>query len=159
MPSQHPTLTYVVADEWAAHSSRMVMDGLLAFNASSYGYVPKEKKLAVNACAEDGRLVAGLLGQTIHGWLRLGWLWVSEERRQQRIGTELMRRAEAEAFDRGCHHAHLETVAFQARGFYERLGYTVFGVLDDYPRPYKRFYMQKQLMVPGAPGPAHQPKA
>ena len=70
-----------------------------------------------------------------------------------------MRRAEAEAFDRGCHHAHLETVDFQARGFYERLGYTVFGVLEGYPRPYKRFYMQKRLMVPGTSGPAHQSKA
>ena len=123
------------------------MDGLLAYNANFYGSIPKEKKLAVTARAADGRFVAGLLGQTIHGWLWVGWLWVSEELRHQRIGTELMRRAEAEAFERGCHHAHLETVDFQARSFYERLGYTVFGVLDDYPRPYKRFYMQKQLVA------------
>ena len=32
MPSSHPTLTYTVADEWAEPSSRMVMDGLLAYN-------------------------------------------------------------------------------------------------------------------------------
>ena len=57
-----------------------------------------------------------------------------------------MRRAEAEAMDRGCHHAHLATLDFQARSFYESLGYTVFGVLDDYPWPYKRFFMHKQLM-------------
>lgn len=140
-------LTYAVANEWAAPSSQIVMDGLLAYNANFYGSIPKERKLAVTARAADGRFVAGLLGQTIHGWLRVGWLWVSEELRHQRIGTELMRRAEAEAFDRGCHHAHLETVDFQARSFYERLGYKVFGVLDDYPRPYKRFYMQKQLVA------------
>ena len=150
MPPPHPTLTYTVAEEWEAPSSQKVMDGLLAFNASFYGGIPKEKKLAVNACAEDGRLVAGLLGQTLHGWLRVGWLWVTEERRHQRIGTELMRRAEAEAVGRGCRHAHLETVDFQARSFYERLGYMVFGVLDDYPQPYKRFYMQKPLTVSGA---------
>ena len=140
-------LTYAVANEWADPSSRMVMDGLLAYNASFYGSIPKEKKLAVTACAADGCLVAGLLGQTIHGWLRVGWLWVTKELRHQRIGTELMRGAETEAVGRGCHHAHLETVDFQARGFYERLGYTVFGVLDDHPRPYERFYMQKQLMA------------
>ena len=127
----------------------MVMDGLLAYNASFYG-PPKEKKLAISARAEDGRLVAGLLGQTQHGWLHVGWLWVSEELRNQRIGTELMRRAEAEALERGCHHAHLTTLDFQARDFYERLGYAVFGVLENYPRPHKRFFMQKPLVVLGS---------
>ena len=158
MTSPHPTLTYAVADEWAEPSSRIVMDGLLAYNATFYG-TPKEKKLAISARAEDGRLVAGLLGQTHHGWLYVGWLWVSEELRNHRIGTELMRRAEAEALDRECHHAHLTTLDFQARSFYERLGYTVFGILDDYPRPHKRFFMQKQLMALGSPGPAHRPQA
>jgi GNAT superfamily N-acetyltransferase len=158
MPSQHQTLTYALADEWAEASSRIVMDGLLAFNAPFYG-TPKEKKLAISARAEDSRLVAGLLGQTHHGWLYVGWLWVSEELRNQRIGTELMRRAEAEALDRGCHHAHLTTLDFQARGFYERLGYVVFGVLDDYPRPHKRFFMQKQLVALGPPGPPQRPTA
>src|SRR6266851_7378609 len=91
MPSPHPTLTYAVADEWAEPSSGSIMDGLLAYNATFYG-TPKEKKLAITAPAEDGRLVAGLLGQTHHGWLYVGWLWVSEELRNRRIGTELMRR-------------------------------------------------------------------
>lgn len=132
------------------------MDGLLSYNASFYG-TPEEKKLAINACAEDGRLVAGLLGHTHHGWLYVGWLWVAEELRKQGIGTELMRRAEAEAIERECHHAHLTTLDFQALGFYDRLGYTVFGVLDDYPRPHRRFFMQKPLIEPGAPDPPHRP--
>ena len=134
------------------------MNGLLAYNASFHA-APQEKKLAVYAQAEDGRLVAGLLGQTNHGWLHVGWLWVSEELRQQKIGTELMRRAEAEALERECHHAHLTTLDFQARGFYERLGYTVFGVLDDYPRPHKRLLMQKQLLALASSGPRDRPAA
>jgi len=158
MPSPPPTLTYAVADEWAEPSSRMVMDGLLAYNAGFYG-TPQERKLAISACAEDGRLVAGLLGHTHHGWLHVGWLWVPEELRHQGIGTELMRRAEAEALERGCHHAHLTTLDFQARSFYERLGYTAFGVLDDYPRPHQRFFMQKPLVAPGSPGLPPPPEA
>ncbi|MEW5849633.1 MAG: GNAT family N-acetyltransferase [Myxococcota bacterium] len=144
---QHPTLSYAVADEWPETSSRVVMDGLLGFNAAYYG-MAKEKKLAITACAEDRRVVAGLLGQTHHGWLYVGWLWVSEGLRNHGIGTELMRRAEAEARERGCHHAHLTTLDFQARSFYERLGYRVFGTLDDYPRPHQRFFMQKPLSSP-----------
>ena len=70
-----------------------------------------------------------------------------------------MRRAEAEALERECHHAHLTTLDVQACRFYERLGYTVFGVLDDYPQPYKRFFMQKQLAAPSSPDLLHRPKA
>jgi ribosomal protein S18 acetylase RimI-like enzyme len=157
MPSPPPTLTYAVADEWGEPSSRMLMDGLLAYNAGFYG-TAQERKLAIFARAEDGRVVAGLLGQTHHGWLHVGWLWVSEELRHQKIGTELMRRAEAEALARECHHAHLTTLDFQAMSFYEGLGYRVFGVLDDYPRPHQRLFMQKPLMAPGSPGPTPRPK-
>ncbi len=157
--SSHPTLTYAVADEWAEPAAQVVMGGLLAYNASFYGDTSKEKKLAVHARAEDGRLVAGLLGQTNHKWLYIGWLWVPEELRNQGIGAELMLCAEAEALNRGCHHAHLTTLDFQARQFYEHLGYTVFGVLDDYPQPYKRLFMQKRLAALGSVDSPHQPKA
>ena len=44
-----------------------------------------------------------------------------------------MQLAEREAVQRGCHGAWLDTFEFQARGFYERLGYTCFGELPNYP--------------------------
>jgi hypothetical protein len=37
-------------------------------------------------------------------------------------------------------------------------GYTVSGILDDYPRPHQRFFMQKQLLAPCSPGSPHGPK-
>ena len=57
-----------------------------------------------------------------------------------------MRRAETEALARQCHHAWLDTFAFQARGFYERLGYQCFGTLDDYPVGSSRYFMSKPLL-------------
>ncbi|MEX3946099.1 hypothetical protein AB4Y44_42815, partial [Paraburkholderia sp. BR10937] len=40
---------------------------------------------------------------------------------------------EEEACRRGCSGAWLDTYSFQARAFYERLDYTVFGTIDNYP--------------------------
>ena len=37
------------------------------------------------------------------------------------------------------------TFDFQAPGFYEKLGFEVFGVLADYPPGHKRFFMVKRL--------------
>ena len=45
----------------------------------------------------------------------------------------------------GCAHAYLDTFDFQARPFYERLGYTVFGLQDDYPPGHRRFFQRKVL--------------
>lgn len=45
---------------------------------------------------------------------------------------------------RDCHSAWVDTFSFQARGFYEKLGYTVFGQLD-YPPEHRRFFLEKRL--------------
>ncbi len=37
----------------------------------------------------------------------------------------------------------------QAPGFYERLGYTIFGTLEDYPPGHSRFFFRKT--VPSKP--------
>ena len=63
----------------------------------------------------------------------------------QGIGRKLMSLAEAEASSRGCSAVWLDTFEFQARSFYERLGYTCFGQLENYPKGFARFFMQKAL--------------
>ncbi len=147
-----PALTYTVSEACPEASSREIVEGLRAYNAL-FCDARAERKLAVTVCGEDGRVLAGALGHTQYGWLYLGWLWVSEELRGRGVGMELLRRAEAEGVARGCHHAHLTTLDFQARGFYERQGYSVFAVLEDYPRPHRRFFMRKELGTPAPPAP------
>jgi ribosomal protein S18 acetylase RimI-like enzyme len=77
-------------------------------------------------------------------------LMVPESARGRGVGKELLRRAEAEAMARGCHSAWLDTFEFQARGFYEHLGYACFGELPNYPKGFVRNFMQKSLAT-GAP--------
>jgi ribosomal protein S18 acetylase RimI-like enzyme len=40
---------------------------------------------------------------------------------------------------------NLETIEFQALGFYERLGYRKFGEQVDNPPGYVRYYLEKRL--------------
>ena len=58
-----------------------------------------------------------------------------------------MRRAEDEARRRGCRGIWLDSFTFQAPGFYQRLGYEIFGALDDYPPGDKRCFLRKRLDV------------
>lgn len=46
---------------------------------------------------------------------------------------------------KGCNLVHLDTFDFQAKDFYLKHGYEVFGVLDDCPMEHKRYYMKKNI--------------
>jgi GNAT superfamily N-acetyltransferase len=72
-------------------------------------------------------------------------LWVHEDHRDSGLGSRLMEMAEDQAKGRGCHSSYLNTFSYQARPFYERLGYVVFGTLTDFPKGHERYYMMKRL--------------
>ena len=56
-----------------------------------------------------------------------------------------MKKAQAEAKKRRCKSVWLDTFAFQAPRFYEKLGYEKFGELKEYPNGYRRFFYTKRL--------------
>jgi ribosomal protein S18 acetylase RimI-like enzyme len=70
---------------------------------------------------------------------------VSAELRGQGWGRRLIEAAEAVGVKRGCQYVWLDTYSFQARPFYEKLGYRVFGQLPDHPPGHTRFFMFKTL--------------
>jgi|SRR5437667_4585050 len=94
---------------------------------------------------DNGELVGGLVGETLWNTLYIGVLWVHAQERGSGYGTALMERAEQVARERGCDIVFLNTMTFQAPGFYAKLGYTVFGELADVPRGHRRLWFCKRL--------------
>ena len=109
------------------------------------GFIWLPKLLALALRDDDGRIQGGAIGETNWGWLHLTVLAVSEDLRGQGWGSRLIREMERLARDRGCHHVWVDTFSFQARPFYERLGFRVFGVLPDYPVGQERYFLSKAL--------------
>lgn len=91
------------------------------------------------------RPIGGLTGWTDHDWVFVHLLYLPEHLRGQGFGRDLMARVEAFARERGCTGIWLDTFSFQARGFYEKLGYAVFGTIEDHPVGGARYFMQKRL--------------
>jgi GNAT superfamily N-acetyltransferase len=117
----------------------------LTDHALPHTRVPGFRPLGAFMRDEHGTLVGGVWGHVNWNWLSVNLVWVSETLRGAGHGRQLMAALEAAARERGCEHAHLDTFSYQARPFYERLGYVVFGTLDDYPRGHRRFFMKKTL--------------
>jgi len=124
---------------------------LIGFNEEKAG--PRDfRHLAIFVSdPETGEVLGGLWGGTTYGQLKIEVLYLHDSLRGAGLGRELIDQAEAEALARGCHAVWLETFTFQARGFYERLGYSVFGAIEDYPTPHSLFFMKKSLAAVGAP--------
>ncbi|MBS0562126.1 MAG: GNAT family N-acetyltransferase [Proteobacteria bacterium] len=101
------------------------------------------RRVALMLHDAEGALVAGLSGSMQWGWLFVAALWVADDRRGCGLGRALLAHAEAHAAAEGCHSVWLDT--FQARGFYERLGYEVFGALDAYPGGQTRSFLRKRI--------------
>jgi GNAT superfamily N-acetyltransferase len=94
---------------------------------------------------EKGEVLGGLLGDIWAAWLHVRTLAVAMPVRGQGFGKELMKRAETYAIERGCTDAFLDTFSFQARPFYEKLGYRVFGALENHPVGHQHYFMTKKL--------------
>ena len=88
----------------------------------------------------------GLLGAIWGGWLHITYLWIDEAVRGKRWATKLMDQAEAYARERHCHSVELDTHSFQARPFYEKLGYETAATLDCDPPGVTRYLMTKRLV-------------
>jgi GNAT superfamily N-acetyltransferase len=121
-----------------------VTSGLRAFNEVRLG-PPNELPVKLVVRDDTGRVVGGLLGHTKWKWVYVSKLWVADAARGQGWGTKLMERAEALGRSRGCTDIYLDTFEFQARPFYERLGYKLFGTLDGFPPGYCQFFLTKRL--------------
>lgn len=138
-------LTITLEDNPSAADIRAVIGKILDYNNNNQKQEDVAYPLVIFIRDTNSQIVAGLVGQTHWGWLFISHLWVAESLRGQGYGRELMLKAEQEAKKRHCGHAWVDTFSFQALGFYERLGYEIFGVLKDYPQGDKRYFLQKQI--------------
>ncbi|MBL8836968.1 MAG: GNAT family N-acetyltransferase [Alphaproteobacteria bacterium] len=127
--------------------SKALLKGLIDYNEQKTG-LRSYRYVQLAARDRKGRVIGALEGGIWYGWLFIKLLWVDEASRHGGIGRRLIARAEAEAVRQGCVGAWLDTFSFQARPFYERLGYRLFGTIDGYPPGHKRFFLQKRLKAP-----------
>ncbi|MFC4175648.1 GNAT family N-acetyltransferase [Microvirga sp. GCM10011540] len=139
-----PSLEFV--EEPNADLRRTVLEGIRSFNRTLFAHYPESRDLAIAIRDPDSQtFVGGLLGRTAGGWLAIELLFVPEAFRGQGLATRLLAMAEEEARRRECHSAWIDTLNPRARELYERLGYAVFGELQDYPVGSSRFFLQKKL--------------
>ncbi|MFC0409998.1 GNAT family N-acetyltransferase [Roseomonas elaeocarpi] len=145
-----PPVNIELTDAPPPETRDAILAPLLEFNAAQAG--PSNARPLAILLRRPGSdaVVGGLLGRTAGGMLFVELFFIPEDLRRGGLGRRLLAQAEEEARRRGCHGAWLDTYSFQARGFYEKQGYTVFGEIRDYPPGHSRYFLSKRFAPAGA---------
>ena len=138
-----PEIDFTDAPDSAAREP--ILRALIAYSEAQSRPMDSRPVAALLKDPRSGAVIGGLWGRTAWGWLHMDTLYVPDALRRSGLGSRLVRMAEDEAIRRGCRGAWLDTFSFQARGFYESLGYRVFGTIDDQPPGHARHFLQKAL--------------
>ena len=97
------------------------------------------------ARTSEGDICGGVACYIYREVLLIDTLGLDDAYRGQGLGRQLMDMAERRGRDSGCAFAFLDTMNWQARPFYEKLGYRVFHEFQMEGGKYTRFYMRKDF--------------
>jgi GNAT superfamily N-acetyltransferase len=119
-------------------------DRLYEYNVEATG-IRDGQLLAIFVRDAGNQIEAGISGWTWGDCSRIDKLWVRADRRAGGLGRRLVAAFEQEVARRGCSLVTLSSHSFQAPGFYQKLGYELWAVLDGYPSPHHECYLKKRL--------------
>ncbi|CAH9049949.1 hypothetical protein PSECIP111951_00524 [Pseudoalteromonas holothuriae] len=124
-----------------------IHQGIADFNAP---FLPNDTphgtghKFVITAQNGD-EIIGGLQASIVWSHCVLELLWVNESARGSGLGSQLMQQLEVFAHEHKLHQIRTETLDFQAKPFYEKLGFSVYGILENTPPEHTSYFLVKHL--------------
>ena len=94
---------------------------------------------------EKEEIIAGIAGWIWADACEITFLWVKEEYRKKKLGEKLLHAAEGEAMDANCNVILISSYSFQAPFFYEKHGYKIDHIIEDFPKGHKYYWLIKRF--------------
>lgn len=123
---------------------RVLVDGMRAFNNAAVQGL-KSHKIVAAIRDDDGTLQDGVVGRMAGDSIYMEIVYNDDAVRGTGLGRETMALVEDEARRLGAKEAWLYTMSFQAKPFYEKLGYRQFAELPWLDGSHARHFMRKDL--------------
>jgi GNAT superfamily N-acetyltransferase len=120
---------------------------LYAYNKQCVPATQKPEAVDLHYIIKEKDVIIGGICADVYTWkiMYIELLFIDEAHRNKSLASYLLQRVEKEAKAMGVKLVHTDTYEFQAKDFYLKHGYEIFGVLDDCPEGYKRYYLKKVL--------------
>ncbi|HHG85256.1 MAG TPA: GNAT family N-acetyltransferase [Bacteroidetes bacterium] len=133
------------ATQEAGEDYAYVLGQLRAYNESHASHSFVRKRIHLYARNKKGKIVGGCFAAITFHTLSIQILWVEASMRRSGTGKLLLEKVENIAREMGTIWSTVETTSFQARPFYERMGYKVFADLADSPIGDTCYWLKKRL--------------
>jgi GNAT superfamily N-acetyltransferase len=133
----------IAVERTIGKTKKAVLGGLIGYNTEKMGK-QKYKRLAVSL-REGNKIAGGIVGEIWTTVLFIQLFWIEQKLRGKDYGTRLIKAIEDEARRFGATHAYVDTMSFQAPGFYRACGYKEFGSIGGYPDNVTRRWFTKSL--------------
>ena len=138
-----PDLEYRVRDNDFKDEEYVIKDELNAYANSAAGL---SRMLSGCFCYEGGRMIGGVTAQITGTTLGVKLLWVDKEYRSRGVGAQLMSKMEEDARTKGCAVSFVDTMSYQAPGFYNKQGYVEDVRIADFYAGHDRIFFKKALV-------------
>ncbi|WP_152392356.1 GNAT family N-acetyltransferase [Paenibacillus guangzhouensis] len=127
-----------------------VRDKMAEFNRMHFPDDLKGRYQEVNLFLKDdeGQTYGGIIGEICWNWMEIQYLFVEAAYRGVGYGKRLLMEAEKLSREKGCDFMKLDTLSFQALDFYKKLGFEVYGVIENAGR-HTHYYLKKDLVALG----------
>jgi len=133
----------IAVERTIGQTKKAVLGGLIGYNTEKVGK-QKYKRFAISL-RERGKIVGGIVGEVWATVLFIQFFWMEQKYRGKDFGTKLIAAIEDEARSFGATRSYLDTMSFQAPGFYRSCGYQEFGSIEGYPGGVTRHWFTKAL--------------
>ncbi|WEX75861.1 GNAT family N-acetyltransferase [Sinorhizobium numidicum] len=139
-----PIIESIPADP-NADDIRAIVATLDAYNNANSGMADRPGFAVLIRDPETRATIGGLYATDGYGWAFVRYLAIPEEYRGSGLGRRLIAEAETIAKARGYVGMWLDTFEFQARPFYEKLGFELFGELEGGSGAIPRYFLKKRF--------------
>jgi|SRR5882757_8103306 len=133
----------VSVERTLTQTKKAVLGGLGRYNDGKMGK-QKYKRFAISL-RDGNEIVGGIVGELWTAVLYIQYFWMEQKFRKKGFGGKLIKAIEDEARRFGAVRAYVDTMSFQAPGFYRANGYEEFGSIEGYPGGVTRHWFTKSL--------------
>lgn len=122
----------------------VIKKGIIDYNAPFFGSNPSQP-FTIYIKDLKSEVIAGLTGFYKGKYVRVDLFWVHNEYRHQGLGKKLILKLEEFSKTKGCYYIQLDTFDFQARPFYEKLGFECIGTISRWVEDRDCHFMRKTI--------------
>lgn len=127
--------------------TKILWEGISLHAKQARGHEPG-KPFAFFVKDKSNQIKGGCSGYIFYGCLYVDLLWVDNSLRGKCLGSQLMGNTEKLARENECQFVAVNTMDFEALGFYEKLGYVVEFRREGFSKNSSMYFLRKNLLVP-----------